>query len=123
MNPQVARYLRLLLSAVLATVIASLVILVIALIYKWDTATQFSDGFFFAGAILVALGLLSLLGGFAQRADFKIIYSQSAGDASLAERTKQMVNDIRQGQGMLILLVGAGLLLILISILIGQFIS
>lgn len=115
------RALRLLGFVLALTVITSLVILIIALISRWNTAILYSNGFFFAGTIMAIISVSSVLGGFKTRSDFKIIYSQSAGDASLSERTQRMMEDIRQGYGTLILFVGTAALLILLSVLIGHF--
>ncbi len=43
--------LRILMSATLFSLISSIVVAIIGLILGWKTATQFSDGFFWAGAI------------------------------------------------------------------------
>ncbi len=119
MKEKAPRYLRLLLSIVMATVLASLIVLIVGWIAKWNTSRQFSDGFFIAGAVFALLGFLAVLGGFTRRTDFKITYSQSARDASLAERARLMMEDIRQGYGLLILLVGSSVFLIVISVLVS----
>lgn len=120
MNPQVSHYVRLGGLILLLTLIVSVLVLVIGWLAGLRTATQFSNTFFVTGAILIILGLLSVAGGFMQRANFNIVYSQSAGDAPLVGRTKQMMADIQQGYGMLILLEASGVLFVAISILIGQ---
>lgn len=78
------------------TFIISLIVLLIGFIVQWNTAKQFSNAFFIAGAIAVVLGLLSVSGGFAQRADFKMTYSESAGDANLFQRSQRMMGDVAQ---------------------------
>jgi hypothetical protein len=100
--------------------LVSLAVLVIGRFYQWNTTVQFSNGFFVAGAILIVLGVFSVAGGFGQRASFPLTYAESAGDASLTERAQRMMADINQRYGMMILLMGAGLLLIGISILIHR---
>jgi ribose 1,5-bisphosphokinase PhnN len=70
---------------------------------------------------MAIIGVVSVLGESKTRSDFKTIYSQSAGDASLADRTRQMMKDIRQGYGTLLLFAITAALLILISVLIGRF--
>ncbi len=121
MKEKSSHYLRLFGSVLALTVVTSLVILFIAWLAKWTAVTQFSNGFFMAGTIFAFFGLFSVVGGFATRGDFKTVYSQSAGDASLADRTRRMMEDIRQGYGMLILFVSTAALLILVSVLIGHF--
>jgi hypothetical protein len=101
-------------------VLLSLIVAVVGLLLGWNTPVQFSNGFFAAGAIAVVLGLFSVAGGFGQRADFSVTYAESAGQASLAERTQRMMADINQRYGALVVLVAVGLLLIAISIAIPQ---
>ena len=115
------RALRLLGLVLALTAAISLVVLIIALISRWNTSIQYSNGFFTAGAIMAIISTFIVLGGFRARSDFKTTFSQSAGDASLSERTQRMMKDVRQGYGALILFVGTAALLILLSVLIGQF--
>jgi hypothetical protein len=103
------------------TLIVSILVLVIGYIYDWHEAVRFSNAFFAAGGILIVLGTLSIAGGFLQRADFKMSYSESAGQANIAERSQRMISDIAQRYGAMILLVSVGVLLMIISVLVGQF--
>lgn len=100
---------------------AALIVLTVGLTLHWDQPVQFSNGFFAAGAIVIVLGTFSITGGFQQRGSFSITYAESAGQASLSERTQRMMTDINQRYGTMVVLLGAGLLLITISIFIGQF--
>ena len=104
-----------------ATVIISLVVLLIGYFLQWSDPFQFSNGFFAAGAILIVLGILSIAGGFAQRANFGILYAESAGQMNSPERAQRMMADIAQRYGSFILLLVTGLLLIGISAVIGSF--
>ncbi len=99
----------------------SLVVLVIGNFYQWSDRVKFSNAFFTAGAILIVLGLFSVAGGFMQRANFNITYSEFAGQANLAERGQRIVADINQRYGWMIFLLVSGLLLIGIAIAIGNF--
>ncbi len=54
--------LRILIGAILLSLIAGIVVSIIGLMLGWKTSTQFSDGFFFAGVILIAIGSLSFQG-------------------------------------------------------------
>jgi hypothetical protein len=103
------------------TLAVSLIVVLIGLVYDWDQPVQFSNGFFIAGAIVILLGTLSVAGSFQQRANFQITYAESAGQASIPERAQRMVGDINQRYGMLVLMIGAGVLLIGISVTIGTF--
>ncbi len=101
--------------------LVSLVVLLIGYFLHWNTLVKFSNGFFAAGAILIVLGILSIAGGFLQRANFGMLYAESAGQMSSPERAQRMAADITQRYGTLIFLVITGLLLIGISVAVGQF--
>jgi hypothetical protein len=103
------------------TVLVSLLVLVFGLLSRWNTPVQFSNGLFIAGVIVIVLGLVSVAGGFDQRADFTVLYAQSMGESSLAERTQRMMAEIDQRYGSMIILVGTGILLLGTSVVIGQF--
>jgi hypothetical protein len=64
------------------------------------------------------LGGLTVVGGFTSRGNFAITYSQSASEASGAERTKQMMMEILRGYNALVFTVIAGITLIGLAILI-----
>ncbi len=100
--------------------IASLVVIIVGLIAGWKSAVLFSNGFFWAGAILIIFGVLSVFGGYGLRADFGVVYSQSAGDMNILERTKLWIADTHQSYGIYLLLLLAGVILILISILVAN---
>ncbi len=104
-----------------ATALISLVVLLFGYFLQWSDPFQFSNGFFTAGAILIILGILSIAGGFAQRANFGIVYAESAGQMSSPERAQRMAADIAQRYGSFILMLVTGLLLIGISAAIGSF--
>ena len=84
----------------------------------WRTATQFSNGFFVSSAAVIILGVLTIVGGFTSRGNFAITYSQSAGDASGPERTKQMMVELLRGYNALIFSAITGITLVGLSILI-----
>lgn len=104
-----------------ATALISLVVLLFGYFLQWSDPFQFSNGFFTAGAILIILGILAIAGGFAQRANFGIVYAESAGQMSSPERAQRMAADIAQRYGSFILILVTGLLLIGISAAIGSF--
>ena len=85
---------------------------------KWNSPSQFSNGFFWVGAIIVTLGTLSVMGGYTMRSDFGVIYSQSAGDMNTLERSQRWIADTLQGYNTFTLLLLVGLYLIGFSILI-----
>ena len=98
----------------------SLIVVGIGWFTHWKTAVQFSNGFFAAGLIVAVFGILSVAGGFQQRANFPLTYAETASQASLSERTQRMMTDINQRYGMLIVMSASGVLLIAISVAIHQ---
>lgn len=54
--------LRTLSGAIFFSLISGVVVLVIGFMLGWQTSTQFSDGFFWAGVIMIAIGFISLQG-------------------------------------------------------------
>jgi hypothetical protein len=54
--------LRIVIYAMLFTLMGAIIVAIIGLILGWKTSTQFSDGFFWAGAILILFGFISLRG-------------------------------------------------------------
>lgn len=102
--------LRLLIRAIVLTLISGIVVAILGVLLGWKTATQFSDGFFWAGAILISLGVLNILGGRNQPAS-GLPTSQSAVRVDYEERFKLWRADTRRGQNLLAWLGISGLLL------------
>lgn len=117
-NNPILRLVGLILGSVL---VISLVILLIGYIYQWDKPVRFSDAFFMAGAFVIVLGVFSVTGGFTQRANFNMMYAETAGQANQAERNQRWAAEITQRYGTMITLLTTGLLLIGIAVAIGQF--
>jgi hypothetical protein len=92
---------------------------IIGLINDWGTV-DYSNGMFIGGAVAIAIAILSSFGSWGNRADFKQIYSQSAGDMSLTERSRLLVRDMTRGYNAFLLMSIVGVLLIGFSILIGS---
>ncbi len=106
---------------VLGTVLGiSLIVVLIGYFLQWNDPVKFSNAFFWAGAIVVVVGLFSVTGGMEQRGNFAITYTETAGDANIAERTQRMAADITQRYGSMIFLVVTGLLLIGIAVMVGN---
>lgn len=106
---------------VLGTVLGiSLIVVLIGYFLQWNDPVKFSNAFFWAGAIVVVIGLFSVTGGMEQRGNFAITYTETAGDANIAERTQRMAADITQRYGSMIFLVVTGLLLIGIAVMVGN---
>ena len=58
---------RILISAILFSLISGSVVAIIGLMLRWKTYTQFSNGFFVAGVIMILIGFISFQ-GYSQRA-------------------------------------------------------
>ena len=115
--------LRVLIVAFLFSLISSIVVVIIGLKLKWQTSTQFSDGFFWAGAIIISIGFVNLLGMSSQRTVSGLPYSQSAVHLDATERFNIWSADILRGYNLLAFLLISGLLLFGLSglaILIGN---
>ncbi len=109
-NVKKSPILRVLTSAVVFSVISGIIVAIIGIILGWKTSTQFSDGFFWAGAILISLGFLSALGRMNQGTISEKQYRQSGDHADMAERSKQWAADISKGHNILAFLGTTGLL-------------
>lgn len=99
----------------------SLIVLLLGTFLGWKQPVQYSNAFFWAGAIVVVIGLFSVTGGYEQRGQFGILYAESATTANIAERNQRMASDMMQRYGSMILLLITGLLLIGVAVAIGQF--
>lgn len=120
MEKKISPVLRLLGTVLGVTLLVSLIVLGVGLVFQWNTPVQFSNGFFAAGTIVIILGTLSVSGGFQQRASFPLTYAETASHASIAERGQRMLADINQRYGAMVLMIGTGLVLMGISIAIPR---
>jgi hypothetical protein len=114
--------LRILVSAILLSTISGIVVSIIGLTRGWKTSTQFSDAFFWTGAIMISAGFLSVMGRLGQPI---MPYSQSSLFLDKTERARQWAADISQGYNILAFLGTSGLLLLGLAglaILIGRLI-
>jgi hypothetical protein len=104
--------LRILMSAILFSIISGIVVSIIGLLLGWKTSTQFSNGFFWAGAIMISLGFVSFQG-----------YNQRATNWPVAhlnpdESSKLWTADAFRGRRLMALLGISGLLLFGLSFLV-----
>lgn len=98
--------------------VISLLLVVAGFLLGWKTALQFSNAFFWAGALLIIFGVLSIFCGYSMRSNFGVVYSQSSGNANILERTKQWIADTEQSYSFYILLLICGMEIMLLSVLI-----
>ncbi len=112
--------LRILGIAAALALVAAAVTAIVGWRLGWNTPRQFGDGLFWAGAVLVVIGLLSVMGSYEMHSLSNVRYSETAGDAKLADRARQWMSDLAQGWQSLIYLVLAGGLLFAASIWMGS---
>jgi len=115
-------WIRLPVTALILFFLAAIIVTLIGLIGDWELV-DYSNGMFIGGAIAIGFAILSSFGSWSNRADFKQVYSQSAGDMSLVERSKFLVQDMTRGYNAFLLMSLVGILLIGLSILIGSFLE
>jgi len=106
--------LRILIGASLFALIAGIVVLIIGLAFGWNTSIQFSNGFFWAGAILIIVGVVSFQG-----------YNQHTVDGppvhlDPADRSNLLAADTFRGKSLMAVFGISGLLLFGLSFLIGK---
>jgi len=101
---------RILIRSVIFTLLAGGVIVIIGLTAGWKTYTQFSDGFFWVGAILISMGLLSVMGGYYTASSTQ--YSESMSRLDSAERARRWVEDAVQSHKAFVFLGLSGLMLL-----------
>jgi hypothetical protein len=106
--------LRILIGASLVSLIAGIVVTILGLILGWKTSIQFSDGFFWAGALMIFIGLISYQG-----------YSQRPVDGPQVqlepeERSHLWAADTSRGKNILAMFGICCLLLFGLSLLVGK---
>ena len=106
--------LRILIGAVVSSLVSAIVVLIIGLLRAWQTSTQFGDGFFWAGAILISIGFISLM-GYSQR---PIAWPPVRSDT--ADRAKLWAADLFHGRALMAVFGTAGLVLFGLSVLVSS---
>jgi hypothetical protein len=75
--------LRILIGTIFFSLISSIVVLIISSMFQWKTSTQFSDGFFWAGVLLISIGFISLQGYSQRTIDWPPVHLDPADRAKL----------------------------------------
>ncbi|UCE00276.1 MAG: hypothetical protein JSV42_06005 [Chloroflexota bacterium] len=104
--------LRTLVSAILLALISVIVVSIIGLILGWKTSTQFSNGFFWAGAILISIGFISFQGYRQRTNEWPPVHLDPA------ERSSLWTADTFRGQNLMVTCGICGVLLFGLSFLI-----
>ena len=105
--------LRILISAALLALISAIVVVLIGLKSEWKTSIQFSDGFFWAGALMIFIGFVSYQ-GYKQPIDGPEVYLDPA------ERSNLWQGDTFRGKNLMTIFGLSGLLLFILSLLVGR---
>jgi len=102
--------LRILIGAILFSLISAIVVLIIGFMLGWK-ASQFSDGFFWAGVIMIAIGFISFQGLSQRPLDWPPV------PLDPADRGKLWAADAFRGKTLMAVFGIAGLLLLGLSFL------
>ena len=102
--------LRILIGVILLSLISGIVVSIIGLILGWKTS-QFGDGFFWAGVIMILIGFISLQGYSQRTADWPPVHSDPA------DRGKLWAADAFRGKILVAVFGISGLLLFGLSFL------
>ena len=103
---------------VLATLGLMVIVVAICWFAGWRSASQISSAMSWAGGIVIALGVLSIFGGWGVTRDPQYMYAQSVSHQDTASRTKQAVRDSLRSYNLAIVAAAAGLLCIGVAALI-----
>lgn len=107
-------------AGVIALTALGLMIIVVAICWfaGWRSASQISSAMSWAGGIVIAIGVLSIFGGWGVTRDFQYMYAQSTSNQDTASRTRQAVRDSLRSYNLAIVAAAAGLLCIGVAALI-----
>lgn len=111
--------LAILLKALALAVGAALVVGALGLFLRWSTARQFSDGLFWGAGVLGVIGFAMILGGTQVRSNPGLLYSDSAGQDSIAKRTSRWVAGVSEDFGVVLTVFLAAVIVMGISAVIG----
>lgn len=101
--------LRILIGVILFSLISSIVILIIGLKLGWNNSTQFSDGFFWAGLIMISFGFITFQGYRQRGISWPLVHLDAA------ERSNLWAADTFRGQYFMVVFGVSGLLLLGLS--------
>ena len=105
--------LRILIGAILFSLISGIVVAIIGLMHGWETS-QFSDGFFWAGVIMILVGFISLQGYRQRTINWPPVHLDPA------HRAKLWAADAFHGKILMAVFGISGLLLFGLSILVSR---
>jgi hypothetical protein len=106
--------LRILIRASLLALISGIVVAIIGSLLRWNTSLQFSDGFFWAGALMIFIGLISYQGYSQRPVDGPQVYLEPE------ERSNLWAADTSRGKNIMAMCGISGVLLLGFSLLVGR---
>jgi len=106
--------LRILIGAILFSLISGIVVLIIGSMRGWKTSTQFSDGFFWAGVVMIAIGFISFRGYSLGTINWPPVHLDPS------DRAKLWVADAFRGKTLMAVFGISGLLLFGLSFLVSR---
>ena len=115
----VVAVVKLCVEAFLITLFVGIIVVIIGQVNKWDTPLKYSNGFFFAGLMIMVAGMSSRLGANQEWEISQRLSSESFRNMSPGER-QSMVVDASSSFRLVFLGVASGILLILISVLVWK---
>ncbi len=83
----------------------------------WTSAYQYGDRLVVAGALVLGLGMLTVIGSWTGNRNFTYAMSESAGEQKIAERTERAAKYTVESFSSLLVVALAGLVPILVGIL------
>lgn len=98
------------------TMVATIIIVIIGYLSKWDTSLQYSNAFFIAGCLLIIAGASSRMAAGQEWGSYQRLYAESFRDMSASERARFVV-DVNSPVRLVILGIASGVLLFLCSAL------
>jgi len=105
--------LRILIGTILFSLISGIVVSIIGLMHGWRTS-QFSDGFFWAGVIMILIGFISLQGYSQRTIEWPPVHGAPA------DRAKLWAADAFRGKTLMAVFGISGLLLFGLSVLVSK---
>jgi hypothetical protein len=114
------KFLSLLVKTFLIALFLGLLILSLEWLVGWRSTTQFSNGLFMVGAVLIAVGIFSALGSLPIRDDLQILWAESIGDFHVWERSQRWLAGMMTGFPGYSLLIMTGIYLVGFAVLVPQ---
>lgn len=87
----------------------------VAWLIGWRTLDLIGQALMFAGLGSIAIGLLSVVGSWNIRTNYRYQYSRSASEVKIGERAGQDLRDVFSSYGFMITMLVGGILLILLG--------